>query len=64
MKICVWPDYMWCEQEFLEEYQCFGDDFMVIDVPDEVEDIDEYLDTIKDRIDPFLSSKINNPPLF
>ncbi len=64
MKIYVWPDYIWCEEEFLVEYECFGDDFMVIDVPDDVEDIDEYLDTIKDRIDPFLNGKANNPPLF
>lgn len=64
MKICVWPDYMWCEEEFLGEYECFGDDFMVINVPDDVEDIDEYLDTIKDRIGPFLNGKANNPPTF
>ena len=44
MKICVWPDYMWCEEEFLEEYQCFGDDYMLIEVPDDIEDVDGYLD--------------------
>lgn len=44
MKICVWPDYMWCEAEFIEELDAFGDDFMVIDIPDDVEDVDEYLD--------------------
>lgn len=44
MKICVWPDYMWCEYEYLEEFDAFGDDFMVIDIPDDTEDVDEYLD--------------------
>ena len=44
MKICVWPDYMWCVEEQIEEFDAFGDDFMVIDIPDDTEDVDEYLD--------------------
>ena len=62
MKIYVWPDYMWCEEEFLGEYECFGDDFMVIDVPDDVEDIDEYLDNVRMQDSPFLFKTSNNSP--
>ncbi len=44
MKIAVWADMTWCESTDVEEYTTFmSDDYMEIDVPETVEDIDEFL---------------------
>jgi hypothetical protein len=42
MKICVWPDGIWCFQEDVETYSWMSDDYSILSVPvefayDEVE---------------------------
>ena len=44
MKICIWADYTWCEWQDLECMLSFmSDDFATIEVPDEVEDIEQFV---------------------
>ena len=42
-RVCVWPDGTWYYFEELEEVPWKSDDFAVIEVPNDVEDIDEWL---------------------
>ena len=48
-KIAVWPDGSWCEEEDIEDSIRIGsgyaksDDYMVVEVPDDVEDIDTWV---------------------
>lgn len=63
MKIYVWPDYMWCEEEFIEDFKFASDDHIMIDVPDDIEDIDEYLDGMRPKISPLFKNS-NIAPLF
>lgn len=41
--ICLWPDGMWCNIENIDEYYWKSDDFILIEISDDIEDIDEYL---------------------
>jgi hypothetical protein len=50
-KICVWPDYTWCYEEDLEEYSHLSDDFMLLEIPEELED-DEEIDAWLERTRP------------
>ena len=44
MKIYVWPDGTWCDQYELDDMLRFcSDDFDTINVPDDVDDVEEYL---------------------
>lgn len=43
MKVAVWADYTWCELEEIGEFAHMSDDFMIVDVPEEEEDVDEFL---------------------
>ncbi len=45
MSIAVWADYSWIDldEEEIEEYSHKSDDYMVLDVPDDVEDVDVWL---------------------
>lgn len=44
--IYVWPDYIWVEVSDYDEegYRGHGDDFMLVNVPPDVQDIDTYLE--------------------
>lgn len=45
--IYVWPDNSWMDEHEYEDVEMSwaGDDFEIVTVPDEVEDIDEWLQT-------------------
>lgn len=47
MKICVWADYTWCEEQDVEQYNWKSDDYMILAVPDDVEDIDAWVEETK-----------------
>lgn len=42
MSICIWPDGAWCKFGELGEFSHRSDDFIVRDVPDDVEDTDAW----------------------
>jgi hypothetical protein len=44
-KIAVWADYTWCfdDEELEEMTKCMSDDYMLIKVPESIEDIDQWL---------------------
>ena len=42
-KIYLWPDGEWCDEEDVGQYTWKSDDYELLDVPDDVEDIDEWL---------------------
>ena len=41
--IILWPDGDWCFEEHLNEYSWKSDDFLKIDLPSNIEDIDAWL---------------------
>lgn len=49
MKVFIWPDGTWCEDDNIAEYETWkSDDYSVMDIPDDVEDIDKYItETLK-----------------
>ena len=51
-RIAIWADGTYCEEEDLEEYlSMMSDDFTMLEVPDNVDDIDEWLiDNTPDQI--------------
>ena len=41
--IYVWPDYGWCDTSDYPQEEWRGDDFMLVQLPDDVDDVDKWL---------------------
>ena len=43
MKIAVWADYTWCEEDDIENYHWMSDDYMLLECPVELQYVDRWL---------------------
>ncbi len=44
MRVFVWADGTWCEEEDLEGFLSFmSDDYKVLEIPDDCEDAEQYI---------------------